>query len=841
MPSLPSFRPKAAAGPALIWPLLLSAAAVVNGLPSSIRPVSSRAAAATFTRLGCFTDVPQRALTADFKGDDNMTVEMCADYCAPYQYFGLEYGRECYCGNVRDPGSVAAPDTDCSFTCAGDTTETSEATETCGAGMRLDLYINDAYTTYNPSDDAPAGTPYLGCFVDTAARVLPEHIISADDMTPAVCAANCAGYAYFGTQWGRECYCGNVAPAEAAADCNMPCVGDTTQMCGASMRLSVYGPAGSVLTNLDTVADFAYSGCYVDAIDARTLTGSTITSTNMTPTTCAAICADYHYFGLEDGDQCFCGMDLDLAAKTSETQCQLKCSGDSSLGCGGTLRLTVYEKNALPIAPSSPLTAGAFRYQSCWTDSVGARSLAAGRSEMQASMTVEMCAAFCDGYAYFGVEYANECYCGDELVAGEPAAETDCSMLCAGSAYEWCGGPNRLNLYAVNPIAPSPSSTTEEATSTPASTAVEEATSTPASTANEATSNPASTTDEATSTLASTAVEEATSTPASTADEATSTPASTTVDEATSTPVSTVDEATSTPATSTLPSTTDEVTPTPIITPGPKWTTVTSCVTRVVGGPETSCWSKMPSPCAGMATATVLASMRNSMSSCTASLKPMPTGWTTCFPPAFLPTHTASTIYSCLKSAGLECSFTTDCSSGIWPVGAEPTTAPISSAVALNNPGFESGNLNGWVVTEQLGAFTPQEVSPLRAHSGGQAVRAVFLNDNGRSTTLGQSVFLIPGANYTVSGWVSHDNPASIYCRFTVYAFPYSARTFSTLSLTTVPAGTWVRQSTTFQAAASFATLYANFGCDVTGTVNSVAGKNVVYIDDISMVQTDSL
>lgn len=170
--AMPSLSLRHLAGPALLWPLLLSA---VAGLPSS-RPVSSRAA---FTHLGCFIDVPQRALTADFKGDDDMTVEMCAEYCTPYQYFGVEYGRECYCGNDRAADSVAASDADCSFACAGDTSET------CGAGMRLNVYTNNAYSTSKPADTAPPGTPYFGCFVDAAARVLPERVISADDVTPA--------------------------------------------------------------------------------------------------------------------------------------------------------------------------------------------------------------------------------------------------------------------------------------------------------------------------------------------------------------------------------------------------------------------------------------------------------------------------------------------------------------------------------------------------------------------------------------------------------------------------------------------------------------------------------
>ena len=51
--------------------------------------------------------------------------------------------------------------------------------------MRLDLFVNNAYSSYNPEDSAPAGTPYMVCFVD---GVLPERVISNDDMTLAKCA-----------------------------------------------------------------------------------------------------------------------------------------------------------------------------------------------------------------------------------------------------------------------------------------------------------------------------------------------------------------------------------------------------------------------------------------------------------------------------------------------------------------------------------------------------------------------------------------------------------------------------------------------------------------------------
>jgi hypothetical protein len=363
----------------LAAPLLSGLFSTATALPSR-RPIPVSARAAAFTRSGCYTDTDagNRALSGDFKGDDTMTVEMCAEYCSAYQFFGIEYGRECYCGNERNANSVSAPDTDCNFACPGD------ATETCGAGSRLEIYINNGYTAPEPTVP-DVGAPYLGCFVDNAARVLPDRIISEDDMTAAKCAANCDGYLYFGTQWSRECYCGNDEPTEAApaSDCNMPCSGDATEICGAGMRLTVYGPVGTTTppvvvepTNPAAVGDYDYDGCYTDSIALRVLSGQTISSDDMTLASCASICAGYAYFGVEYGIQCFCGTELDASTtKSPETECTMPCPGDNSLICGDANRLTVYKKKATPAAPSSPAAAGSFKYQSCWTDSVGERSL----------------------------------------------------------------------------------------------------------------------------------------------------------------------------------------------------------------------------------------------------------------------------------------------------------------------------------------------------------------------------------------------------------------------------------------------------------------------------------
>ena len=64
-------------------------------------------------------------------------------------------------------------------------------------------------------------------------------------------------------------------------------------------------------------------------------------------------------------------------------------------------------------------------------------------------MTIENCAAFCTGYKYFGTEYAGECYCGNTIDSTSTQTTTlgDCSMSCTGNPSQYCGGPNRVELY----------------------------------------------------------------------------------------------------------------------------------------------------------------------------------------------------------------------------------------------------------------------------------------------------------------------------------------------------------------------------------------------------------
>lgn len=186
-------------------------------------------------------DLPKRVLADKTVFSDEMTREACATACAGYSYFGVEYGSECYCSNVFDAlASESRPEVECNVPCSGN------ASETCGAGMRLNVYHDPTAT---PIPATILDYTYEGCYEDSvASRILPDLIYHGHDMTLALCAEKCsaAGYEYFGVEFSQECFCGHeLADGSAPAaggdiECFMPCAGLGTQICGGPQRLTLY-------------------------------------------------------------------------------------------------------------------------------------------------------------------------------------------------------------------------------------------------------------------------------------------------------------------------------------------------------------------------------------------------------------------------------------------------------------------------------------------------------------------------------------------------------------------------------------------------------------------------
>lgn len=126
--------------------------------------------------------------------------------------------------------------------------------------------------------------------------------------------------------------------------------------------------------------------------------------------------------------------------------------------------------------PSVLPAANGFTYIGCYTEGTNGRALSGLANPVGgATLTVPLCAAACKGYAFMGLEYSGECYCGNVFNTGSVVApggsdpqQNMCNMLCDGDQTTYCGGANRLTAYAFNSsLVPSNPVTSSSAAPTP--------------------------------------------------------------------------------------------------------------------------------------------------------------------------------------------------------------------------------------------------------------------------------------------------------------------------------------------------------------------------------------
>ncbi|KAL7928405.1 glycoside hydrolase family 55 protein [Trichoderma chlorosporum] len=204
-----------------------------------------------------------------------------------------------------------------------------------------------------------------------------------------------------------------------------------------------------------------FLGCYSDNVNGRTLANQVQVAggaSAMSIQACEAACqsAGYTIAGVEYSGECWCDNKFENGggpASDGNAQCTMTCSGAPTQTCGGPNRLDVYSL-ATATASSSPPAVTGWNFRGCYTDSVNARALIAESvPNGPSSMTIEACQSVCKslGYVLAGLEFADECYCGNSLANGAtiaPDGNAQCNMACAGNAAETCGGSNRLDIYS---------------------------------------------------------------------------------------------------------------------------------------------------------------------------------------------------------------------------------------------------------------------------------------------------------------------------------------------------------------------------------------------------------
>jgi len=175
----------------------------------------------------CVSDGSRIRLLEDKNDMTANTPTACIKLCARkgYKYAGVQYGRQCFCGNEAPPSNRIRPMTECSYTCNGD------ASQKCGGRRRMNVYK----AVWNGQ-----------CVSDGVRNHLLDDENDMTANTPTACIKLCTskGYKYAGVKMESQCFCGNEEPPSdrirPLTECGSPCNGDTSQKCGGRGRMNVY-------------------------------------------------------------------------------------------------------------------------------------------------------------------------------------------------------------------------------------------------------------------------------------------------------------------------------------------------------------------------------------------------------------------------------------------------------------------------------------------------------------------------------------------------------------------------------------------------------------------------
>ncbi|KAL8711481.1 MAG: hypothetical protein Q9220_004139 [cf. Caloplaca sp. 1 TL-2023] len=213
-----------------------------------------------------------------------------------------------------------------------------------------------------------------------------------------------------------------------------------------TVRTSSTTTTSSTAPSTPTVSGYSYQGCYTDSSSARVLTGKSTSTNTMTYKSCSTYCTGFTYWAVEYGSQCYCGNAFSnpTSPAPAATDCNMKCSGDSTQVCGSGNRMNLFKSLA---QGATNATVAGWNYAGCFTDSTSARVLN-GKYNYDSALTIEKCAGLCKGYKIFGTEYATQCYCGNSYAnPTTQVAEGDCGYTCGGNSGQLCGAGNRLSVY----------------------------------------------------------------------------------------------------------------------------------------------------------------------------------------------------------------------------------------------------------------------------------------------------------------------------------------------------------------------------------------------------------
>ncbi|KAL3426632.1 WSC domain-containing protein-like protein 3 [Phlyctema vagabunda] len=367
-----------------------------------------------FSFIGCYTEATTgKALTGKTLANDTMTIQICASVCSTFQYFGIEYHRECYCGNSLSAGSVpATTGATCSQVCMGN------PLQYCGGNSRLQMYQKQSSSSSST--------------ITTGSSASSSTSSSASTGTGSSSSTSISSSTSLSTSSGSS----DTSSVSSSSS-------QTTSSTSSSTTMSI--SSSSTTSTASTSTDTSLESSSTATTSSLSATSSTTSTTPISsPSTTSTSSSS----------------STSTSSSTSSSTVPSTTSTTSSPTT--TPPTTTMATTTMATSTRSSVTATlGFTSAGCFADPAAGPYAGHNMPKLFAndSMTPELCissalarlsATPATTYRYVGVEYARECYAGSVAPTPQPASLTGpkaCTMACKGNPSLKCGGSNQMNLY----------------------------------------------------------------------------------------------------------------------------------------------------------------------------------------------------------------------------------------------------------------------------------------------------------------------------------------------------------------------------------------------------------
>ncbi|KIP07217.1 hypothetical protein PHLGIDRAFT_35537 [Phlebiopsis gigantea 11061_1 CR5-6] len=323
----------------------------------------------------------------------------------------------------------------------------------------------------------------LGCIAEgTNGRALTGASTTSPNMTANVCAGFCAskGFTYAGIEFGDECYCGNSFSNGATGnpvnwyECTSDCAGNSLyEKCGGPQRLELLKagaasvtpssapPSSTAVASSSAAASVVSSSVVQASSSAASVISSAVVqasssvasagSSSVAQVSSSAVVSSSSVASVSSP---IFSIPTSSASASASSASVVAASSVSQVLIAHSTTSTWAVQPTQPPAPPSNSTAGTWAATGCFSDG-GPRALT-GHSFTSSHMTQETCQSECQnlGFTMAGVEFGQECYCGDKFEngLGQPLNPGPaCYMTCAGNSGEHCGGTWTMNVFKFTP------------------------------------------------------------------------------------------------------------------------------------------------------------------------------------------------------------------------------------------------------------------------------------------------------------------------------------------------------------------------------------------------------